>query len=217
MMDKDRFKVCHFAFGIGLMTAFSAMLSPIVLGLGGRAGPIAGRLPVSRASVLGLDLNPHRHFHGLAGMAEFSSRYCLPDRDHNDAACDLGCRADRAPLTMKRDLSIFREILLQLEAIPAGGSTTAFTAIRDVDEATFTAHLALMVEAGFLQGEIIPDRNGGVRGVVVQKVTNKGYEFLDNIRDHTIWEKTKAKAGSASLEIMTEVAKALVKASVGLS
>ncbi len=43
----------------------------------------------------------------------------------------------------------------------------------------------------------------------------KGYDFLDNVRDETIWNKTKEKiqktTGTASIEIVKEVAAALVR------
>ncbi|ARW15261.1 hypothetical protein S101446_00120 [Komagataeibacter europaeus] len=47
--------------------------------------------------------------------------------------------------------------------------------------------------------------------VTFRALSWKGQEFLDTIRDDSIWKKTKEKAGSASFDILTAVAKAVLK------
>lgn len=117
---------------------------------------------------------------------------------------------------MKRDLNIFRDVLLQMEAVPAGHVVEKFNVPDGVSEPTFLEHLDLMIKADLIEGQSIRDHNGDVATVVVQKMTNKGYDFLDSIRDNTVWEKTKSKVGSASLDIVKTVAESIFRAGLGL-
>lgn len=47
--------------------------------------------------------------------------------------------------------------------------------------------------------------------VTFRALSWKGQEFLDTIRDDSIWKKTKEKAGSASFDVLAAVAKAVLK------
>jgi len=52
---------------------------------------------------------------------------------------------------------------------------------------------ALLIEAGFVKGSIVPDRRGGVRGASMSRLTWEGHDFLDAARNDTIWNKAKEK------------------------
>ncbi|MCT3395898.1 DUF2513 domain-containing protein [Lentilactobacillus hilgardii] len=62
--------------------------------------------------------------------------------------------------------------------------------------------------------------NGGIATNEIRKITWKGHEYLDNIRDDTIWRKTKktvfSKVGSASLSIVNSVAAKILSNELGL-
>ncbi|MCP9333419.1 DUF2513 domain-containing protein [Lentilactobacillus hilgardii] len=62
--------------------------------------------------------------------------------------------------------------------------------------------------------------NGGIAINEIRKITWKGHEYLDNIRDDTIWLKTKktvfSKVGSASLSIVSSVAAKILSNELGL-
>uniref|UniRef100_UPI00403F7D23 DUF2513 domain-containing protein n=1 Tax=Lentilactobacillus hilgardii TaxID=1588 RepID=UPI00403F7D23 len=62
--------------------------------------------------------------------------------------------------------------------------------------------------------------NGGISINEIKKITWKGHEYLDNIRDDTIWRKTKktvfSKVGSASLSIVSSVAAKILSTELGL-
>ena len=51
-------------------------------------------------------------------------------------------------------------------------------------------------------------------------MTWRGHEFLDAVRDDTVWKKTKDKVASsgvtATVEILTQVATGIVKQMLGL-
>ncbi|KAL3947475.1 DUF2513 domain-containing protein [Lentilactobacillus hilgardii] len=62
--------------------------------------------------------------------------------------------------------------------------------------------------------------NGGIAINEIRKITWKGHEYLDNIRDDTIWLKTKktvfSKVRSASLSIVSSVAAKILSNELGL-
>ena len=124
---------------------------------------------------------------------------------------------------MKRDMDLIRELLLRLEALPVrrGGilhitpddETLCFVGY---DETQVDYHLSLIREAGFID-------EGGTRPMVgtgFRRLTWKGHEFLDDIRDPEIWKSTKARTkgiASVGISFVWELAKAEVKAKLGLS
>jgi Hypothetical protein (DUF2513) len=114
---------------------------------------------------------------------------------------------------MKRDMDLIRELLLQIE-----GSKTNFATCPvmeqgrpDREEAwRLGEHLHLLQEAKIIDATI----NAAAGNVNVQRITWKGYDLLDSIRDPKIWEKTKngvEGAGGFTVDLQTDLAKGLVK------
>lgn len=122
---------------------------------------------------------------------------------------------------MKRDMDLIRSLLLEIEGGRVSFSTlskeTADTLGLDPQEAlsreeaeALEYHLDLLREAGF--AEFI-ELSGGYWQV--ERITWKGHEFIDSIRDPEIWRQTKAgaaKVGSFSVKTLADVAVALAKA-----
>lgn len=122
---------------------------------------------------------------------------------------------------MKRDMDLIRTILLKVEADQTlSGSFQAVNAatfgITDHGDAEVIYHLVMLVEAGFLAGNTKLAATGQI---IISKLTWKGHELLDDIRDPEIWRKTKERAksvASVGLSFLWEIAKAEVKAKLGL-
>jgi Hypothetical protein (DUF2513) len=122
---------------------------------------------------------------------------------------------------MRRDVDLVRDLLLQIEEDPRfDGTKWVHPATPDdigITGHTFEEvayHLTMMVEEGFVTGnigmELIPSIN---------KLTWKGHEFLDDIRDPYIWKKSKERAKvlmSVSIAFAWELAKAEIKRKLGL-
>lgn len=94
---------------------------------------------------------------------------------------------------MKRDMDLIRDILLAVEAQPPGlfhqiGVQTAH------DQPTVLGHLRLVSEAGLLDGEMrfISD----TVLIAIHGLSNKGHDFLEAIRNETVWAQTKEKIRS---------------------
>ena len=66
-------------------------------------------------------------------------------------------------------------------------------------------HLKIMKEAELIDATLIP--YGNTSGTCTNMhVTWEGQNFLDNVRDPSIWEQVKQKAGEASFAIIQKVA-----------
>lgn len=114
---------------------------------------------------------------------------------------------------MKRDMDLVRDILLKIEA----GNELNLSdlpgkdASREEREA-FGYNLGLLYDHGFVTG--IAAHTLAERNWLNLSLTWDGHEFLDDIREPAIWKKTKEGAtavGSASLQFMWEMAKAIAK------
>jgi hypothetical protein len=119
---------------------------------------------------------------------------------------------------MKRDMDTIRDILLEIE------SDKQFFSILTEDEAKILEvydceivspeqskiiehHLKLLDDASLIKG--LCHRGGGYN---VERLTMKGHNFLDDIRDPKIWKNTKSiaqKTGSYSISVIMEIAKNL--------
>lgn len=102
---------------------------------------------------------------------------------------------------MKRDLSLSRDILLELEL---SENWTFQVEANSDDNIESQYHLELLKDAGFLE----------VMGKYSYRMTSKGHDFLDATRDDIVWSKTKtgaAKVGGMTLGMMKDLALAYVK------
>ena len=62
--------------------------------------------------------------------------------------------------------------------------------------------------------------NGSNLGHIVRGLTWEGHEFLDNIKNDGIWEKTKARTRdlpSVAIKVVAEIALAEVRKHLGLT
>lgn len=91
---------------------------------------------------------------------------------------------------MKRDFDLIRQILREVEASPARTPLAGRPNYEGFDEDTAVEHIDLLIEAGLLQGKITPFLDGGVH-VNIQRLTWKGHDFLDAMKDDSIWAQAK--------------------------
>ena len=126
--------------------------------------------------------------------------------------------------SMQRDLDLVKDILLVIEADPKYDGTHEFCyqtseefGIHEHSTEEVAYHLALLIEAGFVKGAVVPKF---VPLHTIRALTWSGHEFLDNIRDRGIWEKTKERVkglSSVGLNVIAALAEAEVKKHFGLS
>jgi|SRR6185437_178254 len=130
---------------------------------------------------------------------------------------------------MKLDPDYLKKILLAFEESPTPTTDIEFLKSLGLDfnDDPFVFHMGILADLRLIE------RDDGDRGyglfrsadgqafwsVLPLRMTARGYEFLEDIRDPEIWRITKERAkgvGQASLEFLWEIAKVEVKSKLGL-
>jgi hypothetical protein len=118
---------------------------------------------------------------------------------------------------MKRDMDFVRDILLKIEGSNEG--VTSIKALGLAESGTpayerLAYHVEMLIEeAGFVRGVDASSMDGA--DWLNLRLTWRGHEFLDTIRDPDIWRRTKQgaeKVGNWSLDFLVDAAKAYAKA-----
>ena len=124
---------------------------------------------------------------------------------------------------MKLDHDCIRDLMLKIE--DATTLKTPFYSSEGLngyssDEVVYT--IERLIEADYLNATEIKTI-GSIPQYIVKSITWEGHKFLDNIRDHGVWTKTKSvlsKFSSTSIGIVGNVASqvvtALIKSQIGL-
>lgn len=118
---------------------------------------------------------------------------------------------------MKRDLSLFRQILADCEDSdddyfvrgmhwPGKFGSELDTKWNERE----LYHLSLMRDAGLIVfSELYDEDDLGFVGATKFRITNSGHDFLDAVRDEGIWKQTKKAVAETGGNVSLEVAKSL--------
>lgn len=136
---------------------------------------------------------------------------------------------------MKRDIDLYRDILLYVEkahhpskpgiCFNADGRIDSYettdveppTSLKDSDSTVLIRHCELLAQAGLIQiSDPARTASGTVMMLCVNGITHEGHDFLDNVRDDTIWKKTKKETRSFALDVIKSVAEGIIKGSMGM-
>jgi hypothetical protein len=118
---------------------------------------------------------------------------------------------------MKRDMDLVRAIMIKVaEKLPPIGYLQDRVSIEGYDAATIDGHIALLIEAGFLEGKV----NKAANVVAITGLPWRGHDFIDAAKDDTIWSRAKAlvlkHSTSVSFDVLLELLKAEAKNRLGL-
>ena len=119
---------------------------------------------------------------------------------------------------MKRDMDLVREIMLKIEALPAG--PPVLYRVGEVEDLVLLNHLEMLIDAGLVRGKI--SRSQGARGDIIgiSTLTWEGHEWIDAVRDPHVWNETKMtlleNGGALSFELTKAVATRILRTRVGL-
>lgn len=106
---------------------------------------------------------------------------------------------------MKRDLKLVRDILIDVEANPPNQIIQDFR-YDGVDSLIIAEHVRLLIDAGYLEGEVIRQFGTSQFAYVVTGMTWQGHEFLANAKNDTVWKKVvadaEAKGSSISMSVL---------------
>lgn len=78
----------------------------------------------------------------------------------------------------------------------------------------------MALEAGLVDGSDVTSSGSTDPSAMITRLTWQGHEFLDASRDETRWKKAmdivKEKVGSIPIDLLKDLLKSLMKASLGL-
>ena len=115
---------------------------------------------------------------------------------------------------MKRDMDLIREILLLVEGRKPKQPMDVEIDGRDRQE--IFGHVQLLQEAGLVEASFM----GGPISEV-HRLTWDGHEFLDSVRDPTVWAKVTKKlkevGGAATFDVVKALAIGVAKDQFGLN
>jgi len=125
---------------------------------------------------------------------------------------------------MKRDLELWRAILLRVEELSPGQELSAPLNINGYDEEIIAEHVRLLKEANFIEAELVPGFNNiGVKQVqhyAIARLLNDGHDFIANAKNPAIWKKTidliSNKGGDVSLAVFKGVLAKMASDYLGL-
>ena len=119
---------------------------------------------------------------------------------------------------MKRDLDLVRQLMLQIEALPAAPPVQY--RMSEIEDPVLLAHLEMLIEAGLVNGRI--SRSQGARGDVisVSGLTWQGHEWVEMVRSQSLWNEVKSAVldggGVLTFELTRAVATKLLRARLAL-
>ena len=112
---------------------------------------------------------------------------------------------------MKRDMDLMRKILLRIEErsdVPP--KTLSLNDFLDFHENihVISLHIDLMCDAGLVE-VMDTSYDGEVKDYIITRLTLAGYEYLDAIRNFSVWQKVKKRIeviGGATLDVIKQLA-----------
>ena len=95
---------------------------------------------------------------------------------------------------MQINWDIIRKILLAVESLPTEDSEIHSTECQDIDAEHLAYHMLLLLEAELIVRSCLNARKP-------PQLTWEGHEFLDKIRNESIWHKIKATARDKGVDL----------------
>ena len=117
---------------------------------------------------------------------------------------------------MKRDMDLVRTILLTAESAARPDDIE----VEGQDVRAIAHHIEILDDAGFVEPDILYSEEGPIRAGV-RRLTWEGHEFLDAVRDDTVWQRTqdriRSTVGTAAIEAWKATAEAITRGLLGLN
>jgi len=124
---------------------------------------------------------------------------------------------------MTRDWDIIREILTKLEENLSPSNILQLSDFSSEQRESISYHSELLIEAGLVDGEMIKSMGRDIPEFLITRLTWNGHEFLDTIKNETVWKKTKKSFTNSGISmsfdiiksVATDTAISLVKSTLG--
>lgn len=107
---------------------------------------------------------------------------------------------DKLLSTMKRDWDLVREILFAVEDLPPEATDgLRVSALEAYPPQLVAYHIEMLHQAGLLNA--IVEKTSAGTAATANSLTWEGHEFLDSIRQDSIWEKIKGSFTKGQLSL----------------
>jgi len=106
---------------------------------------------------------------------------------------------------MKRNWDLIRSILLKLESQAEARGSLSPDGFTGFDSEAVSYHFKLLQSAGLI--EAIDYSSLNELSLVARSLTWQGHEFLDKIRNDTVWNSLKTTIKSKSLDLSLDTIK----------
>ena len=121
---------------------------------------------------------------------------------------------------MKRDVEVFRKILMQVEARP-NGQVDEIHPIDGIERSVLHGHVELLVETGYLKATDQTSFRDEFNRFLIERLTFEGHEFLHTIRHEGFIQELKSKAQdegtSLPLTVLKELGTQFLRKKLGLN
>lgn len=108
---------------------------------------------------------------------------------------------------MKKDIELIRKILIAIENDNGDPLEWIDLKIEGYNEATISYHIELLYQKGYIDAENLS--SFGQYLWVAKSLTMDGHEFLDSIRNETVWNKVlnviREKGGDITIEALKQL------------
>lgn len=119
---------------------------------------------------------------------------------------------------MERNWDTIREILTLVEKCTLPIDQIRLSNFPSEHAGEISYHMTLLIEAGLVNGHVSQTIGPDPKDFIAQRLTWSGHEFLDAIRNESIWQKTKKKFVDEGIlmtfDLVKSVAIGLVKTAI---
>lgn len=122
---------------------------------------------------------------------------------------------------MKRDLNLIRNMLLRIEELNSTKQKITIDSFLDLcaEPALISLHIELLIDSNYIETSE-PIYCETIKDFSIYRITSDGYDYLDSIRENSIWERTENMlfkvGGSAALNVVKDIAVSIIKTRLGI-
>lgn len=108
---------------------------------------------------------------------------------------------------MTRDWEIIRAILIRLEDSNTPNSVVNMNEFDGVDGQAVAYHMRLLRDVDCIEANIRETSTGGnlIGAAIARRLTSKGHDLLDTIRNESIWNQVKSKFQSKGIDMTIDM------------
>lgn len=121
---------------------------------------------------------------------------------------------------MKRNLDLIRHILLIIEDSSSDRLTISDFITEEYPGNVVSHHLKLLLDCGYIDAVSRNTIGAPYTMFIVHRMTSQGYDYLEAVKDNSIWDKTKTKllelGGTATLDTVKTISSSIALKMLGL-